>query len=113
MVNDRGSGSTFTAALVLVLVSIGTLGFGLVQAHLVAGRTQAAADLAALAGARSGGCDRAAAIARANGAELADCFTQDGDLVVVVQSTAPTLVSRVAAFVDHGTDRVWATARAG
>lgn len=113
MVNDRGSGSTFTAALVLVLVSIGTLGFGLVQAHLVAGRTQAAADLAALAGARSGGCDRAATIARANGAELADCYAQDGDLVVVVQSPAPTLVSRVAAFVSHGTDRVWATARAG
>ena len=113
MVSDRGSGSTFTAALVLILVSIGTLGFGLVQAQLVAGRTQTAADLAALAGARGGGCERAGAVARANGAQLVDCYGEGGDLVVVVQSPAPTLVSRVAAFVEHGTDRVWATARAG
>ena len=111
--SDRGSGSTFTAALVLVLVSIGTLGLGLVQAHLIAGRTQTAADLSALAGARFGGCDRAGAIARANGAELIDCFVEGDDVVVVVQSPAPTLVSRVAAFVGHGTDRVRATARAG
>lgn len=115
MIDDRGAGTTFTASLVFVLITVGTLGMAAVQAHLVAGRTQAAADMAALAGARATGdpCGRASAVARANGGELVDCFVQDGDLLVTVASRSPSLLSKVTALIDHGTDRVWATSRAG
>ena len=110
---DRGSGSALTAVLVLVLVGVGSVAMGVVQAHLVAGRTQSAADLAALAAAGSGGCADAAATARANGAELLECASDGPDVIVSVQNPAPTLLSRVAFLVGGGTDRVIASARAG
>jgi secretion/DNA translocation related TadE-like protein len=89
---ERGSATLFAVAVVGVLVLVGAaLGVAgaMVHAHRVA---QSAADLAALAGARSrarggDGCAAAATIAAANGARVDSCVTDGFD--VRVQVTVP------------------------
>lgn len=115
MRDDRGAGTAFTAAWAMVLATIGGLGLGVVQGHLAAARVQAAADHAALAGVRGGAdaCSHASSIAARNGTRLRECAFDGGDLIVTVGAPAPSLLSRVMAYLDHGTDEVWATSRAG
>ena len=86
---EDGAGSVLAVAMlgVLVAVTVATTGVvGVVAGHR---RAQSAADLAALAGAaalQDGGdtCDRAAIIARRNGAELRSCRVDDWDVTVAV-----------------------------
>lgn len=98
---DRGGRGERGAATVLVVAMAGLLllvgaACGVVGAIVVAHRTaQAAADLAALAGAgtladRSGApCTVAGEVATANGAALATCVVEGDDVVVEVTVTGP------------------------
>lgn len=84
-----GAGTVLAVAMMglLVTITVGTAGaVGVVAAHR---RAQSAADLAALAGASAlqdgrDACDRAAVIARRNGADLRQCRTRDWQVAVVV-----------------------------
>jgi secretion/DNA translocation related TadE-like protein len=82
---ERGSATLFALAFLGVLLFVGLAlarVSGLVLDHR---RAQAAADLAALAGAApAGGCSAAADIAIANGARLTSCSRDGPDLVVTV-----------------------------
>jgi secretion/DNA translocation related TadE-like protein len=90
--SERGSATLFAFAVVGVLVLVGAaLGVvgAMVHAHRVA---QSAADLAALAGARSAGrgqdaCAAAATIAEANHATIDSCVVDGSD--VRLQVTVP------------------------
>lgn len=92
--DERGSALPFAVASLGLLLLVGAA-LGVVAAMVAAHRTaQAAADLAALAGASAvqrgaDGCAAAAAIARANGATLDDCAVAEQDVVVVVRVTGP------------------------
>ena len=87
--DEAGAGSVLAVAMlgVLVVVSLAVGGVvGVVAAHRTA---QAAADLAALAGAgavQEGAdpCSRAGEIARRNGSRLQRCSVQGWDVAVVV-----------------------------
>lgn len=91
---EAGAATLLTVALLAVLLLVGgALGVvaALVHAHRQA---QAAADLAALAGARvlaDGGspCDAAAALAVANHARLMTCRTAGHDVLVQVSVAGP------------------------
>jgi secretion/DNA translocation related TadE-like protein len=91
---DRGSASVMVLALAGVLLLLGAA-LGVVAAMVAAHRTaQAAADLAALAGARTladGGdpCAAAGAIATANGAAVTGCAVEGRDVRVQVLVTGP------------------------
>ena len=113
--SDRGSGTVATAMVMLVLVTLGGVSLGIVQAHLAAARVQAAADLAALAAAQADGdaCARASVVATANGADLVRCEGLDTDVLVMVQAPAPALLARAALFTGHDAGPLQATARAG
>ena len=91
---ERGSAVPFAVACLGLLLVMG-VGLG-VAAALVADhrRAQAAADLAALAGAvdltRGGeGCGAAGQVAAANGARLASCRVDGSDVRVRVVVTGP------------------------
>ncbi len=92
--DERGSATLFAVAviglLVLVGAALGVVG-AMVHAHRAA---QAAADLAALAGAEAGGrggdpCAAAAGVARANGAELDSCAVEGFDVRLQVTVAGP------------------------
>lgn len=104
------------AATVLVVAMAGVLMFVLIGLSAISGlvtsqrRAQAAADLAALAGAASAmagedACVQAARIASANDAQLDSCADTGGDVVVQVRVPGPTWSGRLV--------RVSAAARAG
>ena len=92
--DDRGSGTVLVLGLIgvvaLLMVVVMALGGAAVARH----RAEAAADLAALAAADAG-CDRAAAVAVADGGVMAACGSlQDGSYIVRV--TVPlTLAARL------------------
>lgn len=91
---ERASATLFAVAVVGVLVLVGAaLGVvgAMVHAHRVA---QSAADLAALAGARSqargaDGCSAAATIAGANGARVDNCEVDGFDVRLQVTVDGP------------------------
>lgn len=92
MTRSRGEGGASTVlalgfAGLLLFVGLALAGVGaLVVDHR---RAQAAADLAALAGAAdAGGCGAAARIASDNDAELVDCARDGPDVVVRVSVTS-------------------------
>ena len=96
---ERGAGSVLALAVVVV-VSTATwavlvLALGIRARHQAA----AAADLAALAaaGAVSGSCPRAAAVAQANGAELVRCVRLAGESLVAVRVELPPLAAALPA----------------
>jgi secretion/DNA translocation related TadE-like protein len=109
--DDSGGATVWALATglvtVVVAISVAAGGAATVARH----RAQAAADLAALAGAAHSvegqvvACERAAAIAAANGARLTDCQLEGWDLVV----TAEVRPARVAAVAGDAR----ASARAG
>ena len=92
--DERGSVMPFAVAC-LGLILLVAAALGVVAAMVAAHRTaQAAADLAALAGAaavqRGGdGCAAARAIAVANGGVLDDCTVAGRDVVVTVRVVGP------------------------
>lgn len=95
--DERGSGSVFVLAIVMVIVTALTAVTVLVSGHATRHRAAAAADLAALAGAEhaaSGGpepCVVARRVARANGAELRDCVVDGGEVEVQVRVAMATV----------------------
>lgn len=108
--DERGSASLMVIALAAVVLMLGVAG-AFVTAMVAAHRQgQAAADLAALAGAaalRDGGdpCAVAGGIAGENGATLTECWTSGSDVLVQVGLDGP-------AFAGHGW-RLTGRARAG
>jgi len=92
--DERGAATVPAVAVLGVLLLLGAA-LAVVAAMFIAHRTaQAAADLAALAGAteqQDGGdaCGAAAEIASANGADLVGCSVEGWDVVVEVQVTGP------------------------
>ena len=99
--NERGSASLYGVALMAVLLTVcqalAWMG-GVVVAHR---RAQAAADLAALAGAAHPGsahpgsaCGAADSVARSNGAEVVSCRQESAEVWLEVRVRAPTLAGR-------------------
>lgn len=94
---ERGSATVYAVALMAVVLSVAAAlawAGGAVVAHR---RAQAAADLAALAGAShpESGCARAEAVADANGASLLHCRAAGGHVWVMVEVIGPQMVGRV------------------
>jgi len=99
-VSQRGAATVLAVAMAGVLLLVGAA-TGVVGALVVAHRrAQAAADLAALAGARSlaagrvghpgrDPCSAAAEVANANGAALVTCGVEGSDVVVEVRVSGP------------------------
>ncbi|MFS8499594.1 MAG: flp pilus-assembly TadE/G-like family protein [Micromonosporaceae bacterium] len=94
---DRGSASVWCLAVGTVLLAAGLAATSLGAAQVARHQAQAAADLAALAGAPQAvrgpdaACQRAAEIAAANRARLVGCRVEGLDVVVTVEvgSTLP------------------------
>lgn len=94
--DERGAGSVLAVAMMglLVMVTVAAAGVvGVIAAHRTA---QAAADLAALAGAaalQDGGdaCQQAASVARRNRADLTGCEVQGWNVAVVVTANTARL----------------------
>ncbi|HLV58865.1 MAG TPA: Rv3654c family TadE-like protein [Natronosporangium sp.] len=94
---DRGSASVWCLAVGAVLLAAGLAATSLGAAQVARHQAQAAADLAALAGAPhaargpAAACQRAAEIATANRARLVGCRVEGLDVVVTVEveSTLP------------------------
>lgn len=92
---ESGSATVLVVVHAAVLLLLGvafSAVIALVHQHRVA---QAAADLAALAGARAnadgaGGCGQASAVARANRARLTACAVVDRDVRVTVHVDPPS-----------------------
>jgi secretion/DNA translocation related TadE-like protein len=99
--DEGGSATLLVLAMAGVLVLLGAA-LSVVTAIVAAHRTaQAAADLAALAGARDvaqgrGGCDAAAGVARANGAELTGCVVSGPVVQVAVEVPGPRWLGQSA-----------------
>jgi secretion/DNA translocation related TadE-like protein len=91
---ERGAATVLVVAMAGVLLMVGAA-LGVAGAMVVAHRrAQAAADLAALAGAEAlaqgnDGCVRAAGVAAANGASLTSCVPAGADVQVAVTVTGP------------------------
>jgi secretion/DNA translocation related TadE-like protein len=103
---DRGSASLLAVGLigvlVLVAVALGTVS-AIVHAHR---RAQAAADLAALAGAAAqadgrDGCQVAAQMAVANGGALTGCHPEGADLRVLVTVEGPDVLGTTATLTGE------------
>ncbi|MDO4900552.1 Rv3654c family TadE-like protein [Actinomyces sp.] len=109
---ERGSGTVMVLGIIAVVLSLALGATGLIQAQAAAGRARSAADLAALAGATAltsvfapaDPCATAQQVARANGAELADCTVDGEDVTVTV--AVPTRILGIPR-------RAGAAARAG
>ena len=91
---EAGAATLLVLAMAGVLLLVGSA-LGVVQAMVVAHRkAQAAADLAALAGASAAAhgraaCEAADTVAQLNGARLAGCQEAAGDVTVEVVVTGP------------------------
>lgn len=93
---ERGSATPAVLAALAVLLVIGMVVAGLIDAQVDRVRTQAAADLAALAAVRFPSalamepsdptvpCGLARQVVERSGAVLADCWPDDGDIRVIV-----------------------------
>lgn len=94
MRGDRGAATVLVVACLTLLMTLGAA-LGLVGAIVGAHRTaQAAADLAALAGAQArqhgaDACRAAQGVAGANGAELVHCALVGADVLVTVRVRGP------------------------
>ena len=98
---ERGGATIMVVTCLAMLLFVGA-GLGVAVAMVASHRrAQAAADLAALAGARTvqtGGdaCARAAALASDNGAELTGCTLEGESVVVTVRVTGPRWLGQTA-----------------
>lgn len=96
---EEGAGTVLVLGVVSVLLAAGVCTTGLVQAQAAAGRARSAADLTALGGATAlvsvvapgDPCVVAGDVARANGAEVAQCTVMGEDVVVAVAVEARVL----------------------
>ncbi|MEV7429802.1 Rv3654c family TadE-like protein [Nocardioides sp. NPDC092400] len=97
---ERGSATLFAVGCLALLLLLGSA-LGVVAAMVRAHRTaQAAADLAALAGATTVGdgdpCAAAAGIAERNGARVLDCAVRGREVRVVSEAPGPRWLGQVA-----------------
>lgn len=97
---ERGSVTLFAVGCMALLLFVGSA-LGVVAAMVLAHRTaQAAADLAALAGAAIVGsgepCAAAAGVAERNGARLLSCAVDGRDVRVVAEAPGPHWLGQVA-----------------
>ena len=110
---DQGSATIWTLGVALLFLAATYVVLVVCVAVGARHRAEAAADLAALAGAAAAqngadGCASAATIAYANGASVTSCdLADDGTVTVRVRVVAPPSVAR------WKTSAVEATARAG
>jgi secretion/DNA translocation related TadE-like protein len=92
--DERGAASLVVAALAGLVLLIGLAAAFLTATAAAHRKAQAAADLAALAGATAHqngapACDRAGLIALRNGARLTGCQVERDDVVVRVEVVSP------------------------
>jgi secretion/DNA translocation related TadE-like protein len=93
--DEAGAGVVLVLALVALLVTVALVSGGVVGVVVAHRRAQAAADLAALAGAgaiSSDPCAAARAMALRNGATQLGCVVDGADLIVTVSVTVPLLL---------------------
>ncbi|HNM96624.1 MAG TPA: pilus assembly protein TadG-related protein [Marmoricola sp.] len=88
--DDVGAGSVLALLVVMVLTFVGVIGVGVGGLLIAHRQAQAAADLAALAGASAlqwgdSGCVAAARIAARNRAGLTGCVISDQTIAVTVE----------------------------
>lgn len=107
---EHGSATVAVVSLIGVVLLVALSAAAVLGAAVAHRRAQAAADLAALAGATAAaagddGCRAASGVATANGARLDTCSETDGDLLVAVSASVPGSVPFLA--------EVSARARAG
>lgn len=112
---DDGAAVLWSVALVFVLTLAGLVSLAVAQQALARQHAEAAADVAALAGAQADGdpCSAAQQASAANGTSLVACALDDGDVVVRVSSPPPPLVRRLFALMGEDPNDVLAVARAG
>lgn len=114
---DRGSVTVVWLAALLVCLMFGTVAFALTEFASARARVSAAADLAALAAANrtlfDDGCERAAAVARANDAEMESCRVDGMDAVVTVAGRARGALDRLARAAGKSAPRIVVEAKAG
>lgn len=98
---ERGAASLLVVTCVVLLLVIGSA-LGVVAALVRSHRSaQSAADLAALAGAAAwqrgdDACGAAAALARANAAEVVGCHLVGDDVIVAVKVLGPRWLGQTA-----------------
>ena len=128
---ERGSTTVFMVALMQLLLLAGVVCWAIAVLVVDRQRVSNAADLAALAGAqvmvepvprdvvdevawrRSAACGRAGAIAGANGASLASCRIDDGDVIVEAWQPPAAAAMRALELLGHPISAVRQVARAG
>jgi secretion/DNA translocation related TadE-like protein len=99
--DERGGATVFAVSCLVVLLLVGSA-LGVVAAMVRAHRTaQSAADLAALAAATAQArgrdpCASGAAVAAANGADLASCVVEGRDALVTVVVDGPRWLGQTA-----------------
>lgn len=100
---ERGSASALVVAIGAVILAAGAVGVTLGQVAVARTRAATAADMAALAGAGrvtpGAACDRADAVAAAQGAHLVGCEQVEADVLVTVEVRTARLLGGVVGVV--------------
>ena len=110
--DDRGAAALWSLALTVLLVA-GALVIAMVGSIGVArARAATVADLAAVAGARTGTCTSAREVVDRNLMMVSECTVDDGDVVVRVTTPMPALAQHVLDVLG-GTVEIQVDARAG
>jgi secretion/DNA translocation related TadE-like protein len=91
MRDDRGAGTVLVIVAMLLLTVATGVALAFVRIATAHARASGAADLAALAAARSGDCEQARRVADANDAVLVSCVAQGTDYQVVVAAGVPLM----------------------
>ncbi len=112
MTGDRGAAAVWSLALTALLVAAALVVAMVGSVGVARARAATVADLAAVAGARTGSCISAREVADRNGMRLSDCMVDDGDVVVRVETSMPALAGRVLSALG-GRVGIKADARAG
>ena len=109
---DRGAAAVWSLALTVLLVAVALVVAMVGSVGVARARAATVADLAAVAGARTGSCISAREVADRNLMTLSDCTVDGGDVVVRVTSSMPALAGRVLDALG-GRAEIQADARAG
>lgn len=110
---DRGAAAVWSLALTVLLVVVALVIAMVGSIGVARARAANVADLAALAGARTGSCASAGGVAARNGMRLSGCSLDDGDVAVRVATPMPALARRVIDALGGATGDITADARAG
>ncbi|MFA7323789.1 MAG: Rv3654c family TadE-like protein [Candidatus Nanopelagicales bacterium] len=113
--SEQGSGTVLGLAAMAVVAMFGMVALAQLQAVSVTHALQGAADLTAVGAAQAvdDQCAVAAQIAEANGARLTACSPVGLDVVVQVETDAPSLVANLLKRFGFEASPLRARARAG